>query len=233
MPQDFPATGPQLSATPYEQTDAFQNLLRTPPVAFDKGHGISQWFRGTVGTNSTLVLNTNNVALNSYTMGLLAGGRSRLTISANRNPSGTGMDLSHNEKVGAPKPGQGNAMKAIGKVMKLNRIKSIITAPIDQLLQIEILFGTHHGANSWKGSYSSGQTIVVDSAGIASMASIRLTCNNPVNPGWFSFYASIAILPQEQPAPVTPSSSTANPLSELKHGFARMIRNMETGRNPW
>lgn len=234
MPQDLISTEQQLTDLPIGLSDEIQNLFRTPPVAFAEGHGLSQWFRGTVGTNRTQVLNTSNVALNSYTMGLLSGGKSKLTISANNNPSGTGMDLSHNEQVGSPKPGQNFAMRAISRVMALNRIRGIITAPIDQLLQLEVLFGEHNGASAWKGVYASGMVIVIETPGVATNAQIRLTCNNPVNPGWFSFYASIQIEPAVQPQPpAAPTAAPYNQMDELRRGFGQMIRNIETGRNPW
>jgi hypothetical protein len=231
MPQDLP-NQQSVSAIPYEASDEYQNLFRTPPVDFASGHGLSQHFRGTVSTNSTATLHTNAVSLNSYTMNLLRGGTSVLTIYAGKNPSGTGMNLGHNEKVGAPKPGMGAGRKAFDVVKKLNRIRSIIQAPIDQALEMEVFFGDYNGGNSWKGMYASGATYRITSKGVAVVAMIKLTCHNPVNPGWFSFSTSIAIQPAAPP-PKAAAPQRPGVLDQIGEGFGQMLRNIQSGRNPW
>ncbi len=225
--------GSSVSSIPYEQSDEFQNLRRTPSVDFHKGHGISQWFRGTVGTNSTVSLHTSPVSLNSYSMGLLSGGTSTLRISASNNSSMTGAELSDSNGK-KPKPGLGPARQAIERVKKLNKIQSIIRAPIDQNLEMEIAFGSYHSSNTWKGTYTNGGTYEIITQGVAPVALIRLTCRNPLNPGWFNFQAAIHIKPPATAAPhASPAKKNSNQMDELRRGFGEMIRNIQSGRDPW
>ncbi|MGH1331701.1 MAG: hypothetical protein ACRBBK_12530 [Paracoccaceae bacterium] len=226
--------GTFISATPRESTDAYQALMRAPAVRHHNRRGFSQSFRGVVGTNSTTVLHTRwPVDWSPNITG--AGVTSELTIFTSTNRVGTGTTNTYGEKFSGPKANASKVSKVWGAAQKLNRIRGIIQAPIDQILQMEIAFGDFNSDEIWKGNYASGATYKIKSNGAASAAMIKLTCHNPLNPGPFNFMASISLIPAPSPTRARPTSQPKAPgfFEEFKDTFYQGIREMEKGNFPF
>jgi hypothetical protein len=186
---------------PVEMTDAMQARFRAQGVVHANRSGFSQSFRGVVGTNATVTLHTS-WPINWQPSMSEPGMTSELTLYTSTNRVGTGTVVSQGEKVASPKPNESTVRRVWGTVSRLNRIQGIIRAPIDQVLQMEVVYGDHMGSNSWKGIYASGKTYRWTSSGSAAAAMIKLTCNNPLNPGPFNFMASLRLI---SPTPTQPS----------------------------
>ncbi len=235
MPQD----GTFVSATPSYMDPVRQDLNRTQPVAHANGApGMRQNFRGTVGTNSTVYLATSPILPLNWRPSMMGAAQSVLQIYTSTNRVGTGTILSHEERVANPKPGAGRARTAYDRISRLNRIQGIIRAPIDQVLEMEVLFGEYHGSNTWKGTYASGGNYEITSAGAATHAQIRLTCNNPINPGPFNFFVNLMITPAQAAAPAPAAEPAAAPqgptfMQELSETFWEGMRGIEGGRSPF
>jgi hypothetical protein len=216
--------GSVMTATPFNQTDAYQNLFRTPPVRHANNNpGFMQVFRGIVGRKSQAVLNTNGHILNLVNLDILRDGHSELLIYTSSNSSGVpGVEFTY-----APdkkKPNLGRARQAIDKVQKLNRIRSIIMAPIDQTMEMQVLFGD----TKWNGIYTSNNRYFFRANGAAEVAQITLKCNNPLNPGWFNMHVSIRIVPQEVSQQEQPGF-----LSRFGKTITDGIRSISQGHNPF
>jgi len=230
MPQD----GTFISATPYEMTDEFQALRRTPAVRHHNRRGFSQAFRGVVGTNQTVTLHTSWPV--NWTPNLSGVGvRSELTITTSTNRVGTGTTVSHEERVAGRRENASKVSQVRDAASRLNRIQGIIRAPIDQILQMEIVFGDEFsGENTWQGMYASNAAYALTTVGPAAAAMIKLTCNNPLNPGPFNFQVSITLVPPpRQAAAQPPSQERSGFLYELSDVFWDGIRSIEKGELPF
>lgn len=84
-------------------------------------------------------------------------------------------------------------MRAVGKVSALKNIVSVIRGPLDQILEMEVLFGEQH----WKGTYVNGQTYRFRSETASEFALIKLKLNNPFNSAYFNMFTSLRIVPTE------------------------------------
>ncbi|MBL3598015.1 hypothetical protein JMM63_21120 [Rhodovulum sulfidophilum] len=227
MPQDEAF----ISATPREMTDEFQALRRAPAVRHHSKRGFSQAFRGVVGCNQTVNLHTNWPIDWSPALAE-ARTTSELTIITSNNRVGTGTVVSHQEKVEKSKANPSRVKQVWGAASKLNRIRGIIRAPIDQVLDMEIAFGDEYSAdNLWRGTYASGGNYKLVSASPASAAMIRLTCNNPINPAPFNFTVVITLIPAIASAAIPQNAASAGVgfFDDLSDTFWSGIRKIENG----
>ncbi len=228
------------SASPLKgyMTEGVQALTRMPSSAHSNKQGFSQAFRGVVGTNSTVTLYTSWPV--NWSPGLIGSDvSSELVIYTSSNRVGTGTVIQHGERIADGKANASKVTKVWKQVSRLNRIQAIIRAPIDQVLEMEVAFGNEYsGSNLWRSRYASGARYKLTSTGNASFAMIRLTCNNPINPGPFNFIASISLTQHQEPDPEPPSLSNATIeepgfLDELKDSLWDGIRSINQGHFPF
>ena len=133
-------------------------------------------------------------------------------------------------KVGAPdkpKSNEGAAKRAIGKVMKANKILSIIRGPLDQIMDMQVYFGDDH----WSETYNSGRTYNFRTKGAAEVAMIKLKLNNPVNSAYFNMFVSIRMVPLEKPA--FQSGKSGKGIIDTLGEYASSIRQFASNHNPF
>lgn len=223
---DPAGTGQVLTAGPSPIEEFIANQRRTLPVLHHNRQGFSQRFRGIVAQKSEVVLQTNGVVLNTVNFDLLKTGYSELTIlpSSSRDGVPGAMTAYAPDK---SKPNQGAAMRAVSKVMKANRIISIVRGPLDQLMDMEVYFGDDH----WHDTYSSGRTYQYRTKGAAETAMIRLKLGNPLNSAYFNMFVSIRMVPPEKPKSQNTSRDSAilDTLSE----YAGSVRDFAENHSPF
>ncbi|KAA3511817.1 hypothetical protein G6L63_12020 [Agrobacterium vitis] len=224
--QYYANRGQVLTAGPTPIEEFIANQRRTQPVLHSNQQGFSQRFRGIVAPNSEVVLQTNGVVLNTVNFDLFKAGHSELTIlpSTSRDGVPGAMNTYAPDKT---KPNQGAAMRAVNKVMKTNKIISIIRGPLDQIIDMQVYFGDGH----WSETYNSGKTYQFRTKGAAETAMIKLKLNNPMNSAYFNMFVSIRMVPPEKP--VSQNGESVKGIMERLDEYTGSIRDFAKNHNPF
>lgn len=168
-----PSPGAQqsLSATPFEMTDAFQDLFRVQNRSRRSCH-----FAGVVGTTDSLTLRTN---VGDHT----AASPIQLLVTPTGRPDfGFGA--------AAPsKPMTGSGARLLGqRLSRMNSVRGAVQRPIDSFMRMKIW----HAGGEYEGIYTNGNAILrlpieLNWRPLPLVCSITLTNPNPINPVWFAF----------------------------------------------